>query len=541
VFVNLIGAYIPQLIKSTVDSLKDLEQKEFILNSLLLIVLLSVVMAIIRVYSRQVIFGIGRQIEFDLKKDIFNHVIKLQPSFFNQQKTGDLISIMSNDVQALRGLGGFAMLNVINTLIAFVVIIPLMFKLHVMLTWCFLGLIPLVLLFVFSLSAQIKLFQQKVQEKLGLMSNFLEANLSGIHIIKAYAQEESEINRFDFLNKSLKNNYISLVKVRSLIGPVMRVIASVGFVLLMYIGGKGIISKTFSPGDFAAYSLYIQKLIWPVATLGWLVTIIYRAQVSYKRIQDILAIKPTINDSFQAINLKSFNDKISIPSLDINLIKGQNIAIIGTIGSGKSTLANKLMRLIEINDNEIFIDGIDIKNISLSSLRSLINIVPQENFLFSTSIHENIAYARDLERDDVIYLAKLVCIHDEIMNLPEAYESIIGERGVTLSGGQRQRIAIARALAINPEILILDDALSSLDNESSEKILKNILEIRKNKTTIFITHKIKIIYNMDLILVMDKNKVVEQGNHKELYLKENSIYRDLLLEAGLKEGSDEKS
>jgi ATP-binding cassette subfamily B protein len=541
VFVNLIGAYIPQLIKSTVDSLKDLEQKEFILNSLLLIVLLSVVMAIIRVYSRQVIFGIGRQIEFDLKKDIFNHVIKLQPSFFNQQKTGDLISIMSNDVQALRGLGGFAMLNVINTIIAFVVIIPLMFELHVMLTWCFLGLIPFVLLFVFALSAQIKLYQQKVQEKLGEMSNFLEANLSGIHIIKAYAQEKSEIARFDFLNNALKKNYISLVKVRSLIGPVMRVIASLGFVLLMYIGGKDIISKTFTAGDFAAYSLYIQKLIWPVATLGWLVTIIYRAQVSYKRIETILAVKPTIYDDSQSITLTQFNEKISVPDLDLDLTKGQNIAIIGTIGSGKSTLANKLMRLIEINDNEIFIDGIDIKKISLASLRSLINIVPQENFLFSTSIHENIAYARDLDRADVIHLAQLVCIHDEILKLPDGYDSIVGERGVTLSGGQRQRLAIARALALNPEILILDDALSSLDNESSEKILKNILEIRKSKTTIFITHKIKIVYNMDLILVMDKNKIVEKGNHKELYLKPNSLYKELLLEAGLQEGSETKN
>ena len=541
VLVNLLGAYIPQLIKTTIDTLQDLDQKEFIQNSLILIVLLSIVMAIIRVYSRQVIFGIGRQIEFDLKKDIFNHVIKLQPSFFNQQKTGDLISIMSNDVQALRGLGGFAMLNVINTFIAFVVIIPLMFKLHVALTWCFLALIPSVLFFVFGLSAKIKFFQQKVQEKLGEMSNFLEANISGIHIVKAYAQEITEITRFDFFNNSLKKDYISLVKVRSLIGPVMRVIASLGFVLLMYIGGQGIISKSFTAGDFAAYSLYIQKLIWPVATLGWLVTIIYRAQVSYKRIEAILAVKPSIYDDPSAINKTDFSDEITVPALDLKIKKGQNIAIIGTIGSGKSTLANKLMRLVDTNDNEVFIDNVDTKKITLFSLRSLINIVPQENFLFSTSIHENIAYARDLERAEVIRLAELVCIHDEIMKLPEGYDSIVGERGVTLSGGQRQRLAIARALAIDPEILILDDALSSLDNESCEKILKNILDIRKSKTTIFITHKIKIVYNMDLILVMDKNQIIEQGNHKELYLKPNSLYRDLLLEAGLEGGLDEKS
>jgi ATP-binding cassette subfamily B protein len=398
-----------------------------------------------------------------------------------------------------------------------------------------------VLFFVFGLSAKIKFFQQKVQEKLGEMSNFLEANISGIHIVKAYAQEITEITRFDFFNNSLKKDYISLVKVRSLIGPVMRVIASLGFVLLMYIGGQGIISKSFTAGDFAAYSLYIQKLIWPVATLGWLVTIIYRAQVSYKRIEAILAVKPSIYDDPNAINKTNFSDEITVPALDLKIKKGQNIAIIGTIGSGKSTLANKLMRLVDTNDNEVFIDNVDTKKITLSSLRSLINIVPQENFLFSTSIHENIAYARDLERAEVIRLAELVCIHDEIMKLPEGYDSIVGERGVTLSGGQRQRLAIARALAIDPEILILDDALSSLDNESCEKILKNILDIRKSKTTIFITHKIKIVYNMDLILVMDKNQIIEQGNHKELYLKPNSLYRDLLLEAGLEGGLDEKS
>lgn len=498
-------------------------------------------MAFVRVYSRQVIFGIGRQIEFDLKKDIFNHVIKLQPGFFNEQKTGDLISIMSNDVQALRGLGGFAMLNVANTLIAFVIVIPLMFKLHVMLTWYFLALIPVVLLVVFGLSAKIKEFQLKVQEKLGDISNFLEANISGIHIIKSYAQEDTEITRFAGYNNSLKKDYIKLVKVRSLIGPMMRVIASLGFVLLMYIGGQGIISNNFSAGDFAAYSLYIQRLIWPVATLGWLVTIIYRAQVSYKRISEVLAVKPSISDAPGAITKSDFMDSIKLPSLNLEIKQGMNVAVIGTVGSGKSTLAKKLMRLTEIEDGEIFIDGIDIKTITLKSLRNIINLVPQENFLFSTSIHENIAYARDMSREDVIKLAQLVSMHDEIMKLPDAYDAIVGERGLTLSGGQRQRIAIARALALDPQVLILDDALSSLDNDSSEKILKNILDIRHGKTTIFITHKIRIVHNMDLILVMDKMKLVEQGNHKELYLKENSLYRDLLLHAGMGEEDEKQS
>lgn len=540
ILVNLLAAYIPQLIKSGIDKIEllsdfiqanDLNQVHDVQGSVLKIVIfisvLALFMAFFRIGSRQVIFGIGRQIEFDLKKNIFNHLVTLQPSFFETRRTGDLMSIITNDVMSIRALGGFAMLNIVNTLVAFILILPLMFSLNVNLTWAFLGLIPIVIFFVVSLSGKIKNYQQKVQEKLGEISNFIEQNLSGIHIIKAYGQEESEIKRFLKYNENLREENLKLAQIRSFIGPVMRVIASLGFILLLYFGGKGVIEGSFTTGDFAAYALYVQRLIWPVATLGWLITVVYRAQVSQERIQSILDVIPKIKDSETSINKKTFDSVISLKSLDSEIKKGQNIGIVGTIGSGKSVLAHKLMHLKELEANEILLDGIDIKSIKLDDLRTIINLVPQENFLFSTTIFENIAYAKDLNQEQVEELAKLVLIHDEINSFPDGYQTIVGERGVTLSGGQRQRIAIARALALNSEILILDDALSSLDETSSQEILKNILKMRKGMTTIFITHKMSLCKNLDEIFVMDKFNIVEKGSHEEL-MSGAGLYKELI-------------
>lgn len=531
--INALAAYIPQLIKRGVENLEQLNSiKDISLIKdldflILLILVLAIVMAIIRVASRRVIFGIGRSVEYDLKKSIFNHMVIMEPAFFTKQKTGDLISIITNDVQSLRALAGFAMLNIANTLIAFTIIIPLMYKLNSELTLMFLTIVPLILVFVTIISRRLKLYQELVLEKLGELSHFIEQNLSGIHIIKTYAQEDSEINRFSKVNDNLLFNYIKLVKYRSMVGPTMKVIASIGFILLLYIGGKAVISDGFSLGDFAAYSLYIERLIWPVATLGWLVTVIYRAIVSGNRIESILTQEPKIKDQASSIDKNTFENQINLAKLSCKIQKGSTVGVVGTIGSGKSTIAKKIMHLIELEPNEITIDNTDLREIKLSSLRTLINLVLQENFLFSTTIKENIAYAKDLSDEEIMELAKLTNIHDEIMNLPKQYDTVIGERGVTLSGGQRQRIAIARALAINPEILILDDALSSVDNDTASKIFHNIQEMRLGKTTIFITHKIHAIKEADQIIAMDKMKIVESGKHDELIKLESGIYKML--------------
>lgn len=539
VLVNLLAAYIPQLIKQSVDKLQIFAQKlsfvdiaselrHEILISIALITVMSIVMSLVRIASRQVLFGIGRNVEFDLKKNIFNHLVAMPPSFFAKRRTGDLISIISNDVQSIRSLAGFAMLNIVNTVIAFAIILPMMFHLHFQLTIFFLITIPLVIIFIILLSYRIKKFQEVVQVQLGEISNFIEQNLSGIHIIKAFAQEDSEIKRFKGYNDKLKDVNIKLVAYRSLIGPVMRVVASIGFILLLYIGGKSVIAGNFTPGDFTAYGLYIQRLIWPIATLGWLITLVYRAQVSEKRINSILHEKPSIFDHANAVDKNTFDREIKLNLLNTEIPKGINLAIVGTIGSGKTILAQKLMHLKEMHDGEISIDGIDIKQIKLNSLRTLINMVPQENFLFATSIRENIAYAKDLSETEIINLAKLVNIYDEVMKFPAGFDSVVGERGITLSGGQRQRLSIARALALDPEILILDDALSSLDDRNAREILGNILKLRKNKTTIFITHKISITNKFERIWVMDKGQIVEQGSYEKLAECEKSLFQDLL-------------
>ncbi len=516
--VNLLGAYIPQLVKESIDLLQsyaDSISSADLLNNRLnylvgFIAVAALLMAILRAKSRHIIFGVGRQVEFDLKKQIFNHVLHLEPDFFQRKKAGDLISIISNDVQSFRAVAGFAVLNILNSAIAFIVIVPLMYKTHATLTISFLALIPLLILAVTLCSQAIKKHQESVQELLAKISNFIEQNLSGIHIIKSFGQEEAELERFSQENKNLLSEYLLLIKARSFISPIMKVIASLGFILLLAIGGRGVINGNFSFGDFAAFSLYIERLIWPITTLGWLITIIYRMQVSGERIKEVLDTRPQIFDTKTSIDKREFTDYIEFTESNIKIQRGEKIAIIGVIGSGKSILARKLMHLRELKPREIVIDDIDLAQIKLDSLRTFINMVPQENFLFSTSIKENIAYARDLSETEIEHLAKMVCMHDEILRFTDGYETVVGERGVTLSGGQRQRLAIARALAINPDILILDDALSSVDNAISSEIFNNITELRKEKTTIFITHKPEIAQLCDRILVMENLKIVKE-------------------------------
>jgi ATP-binding cassette, subfamily B, multidrug efflux pump len=515
VLINSLGASIPQEIKKAVNLLQELvknnskqnQVSETIFYTVLLVLGMAFIMALFRVWSRYLIFGVGRQIESDLKRDIFNHLIKFEPEFFQRRKTGDLISIITSDVQSLRAFGGFAMLNILNTSISFSIVVPLMYSLNAELTKYFLIIIPLMLSVVALVSKRLKDFQEMVQVKLGELSNFIEQNLSAIHIIKIYAQEASEVERFNETNLDLKNKYLDLIKVRSLIGPLMKVIGSIGFILLLLVGGRASINSEFSLGDFAAYSLYIERLLWPIATLGWLITVAFKAKVSSKRINEIFQEIPKIKDSESSIQKDNFNESLELKKLDCKILKGTSVGIVGRIGSGKSVLANKIMRLIEPADEEILLDGIDIKNLKLNSLRSLINLVPQENFLFSTSIKENISYGRNLSEEKIIELAKAVCIYDEIINFDKGFETVVGEGGITLSGGQRQRISIARALALEPEILILDDALSSVDNLTCTQIFHNINQLRKGKTTILITHKVSLIKDFDKILVMDKTKI----------------------------------
>lgn len=569
VIVNAIGAYIPLRIKEAIEFLQegstslqgelsslrgeaeaihlsfswvdcfglcprnDTGFDQSLYSLLISILILAAIMAIFRILSRQIIFGLGRQVEFDLKKNIFNHLVKQEMDYFSKKRTGDLISIITNDVQSIRALAGFATLNVFNTVIAFAVTLPPMFSLDVTLTWAFLCLVPMVILSVILLSDKIKKYQDLVQQRLGDVSNFLEQNISGMAIIKSYAQENNEIKRFTHENDRLKKDYLKLVAIRSFIGPVMRTIASLGLILLLYFGGKGVIESRFDLGDFAAYALYVQRLIWPVASFGWLITVVYRAQVSQKRINTVLKREAVIRDASDAVEKNTIDSKIELNELNEEINAGETITIVGTIASGKSYLANQMMRLFELEDQQIKIDDQCIKKIKLSSLRTLVNLVPQETFLFSTSIRENIAYAADLSDKEVESLAKAVCLHDEILAFPNGYKTVVGEKGITLSGGQKQRVAIARALALNPEILIFDDAFSSLDNLSAKKILENIRDLRHGKTTIFITHKVQISELSDRIFVMDKFKIVEAGTYEELKAK-GGLFAELL-----KEDSDE--
>lgn len=525
--MNLIGAYIPLKVKEAIDLLQGVIEHIEVNKILILILVLSIIMGVFRVLSRQVIFSLGRLVEFDLKRNIFNHLMTQEMDYFSKKRIGDLISIISNDVQAIRALSGFAILSIFNAFIAFAVTLPPMFALDRNMTLAFLFLIPLAVGLVVLLSKKLKSLQDLVQQKLGDISDFLEQNLSGVTIIKSYAQEDNEIKRFSKENKEIERQYLRLIGVRCFIGPAMRMIASLGLIILLYFGGRAVINANFSLGDFAAYTLYIQRLIWPVASFGWLITVLYRSQVSQKRIDTVLGKAPVIKDREDAISKDSFEDKIELVKLGHEINKSETIVVVGTIASGKSYLANQILRLLEVDEDQIKIDGACIKNIKLSSLRNFVNLVPQETFLFSTTIEENIAYAADLNHDEVVALAKEVFLDEEIRSFPSGYNTIVGEKGITLSGGQKQRVAIARALALNSDVLIFDDAFSNLDSVSTKKILNNIQRLRKGKTTIYITHKIQVSEFADRIFVMDNMKIVEQGSFEELKAKKG-LFSQLL-------------
>ncbi len=542
--VNGLGVYIPLLIRNCVNKLSSSFNLQEIFNYVAIIALLSSAMWLIRMASRIWIFGVGRQVEYDLKQKIFEHLLTLEPSYFAANTPGDLISRATNDLDNIRRLLGFAVLSLANTSFAYIMTLPVMLSLSWDITLSSLAVYPAMFLLVQLFSNRLRNEQLEVQEKISSLSDLIQEDISGIGALKIYAQEENERRAFADKSQRLLEANLGLAKSRNTLFPLIGGLANISSLIIIWLGASRLISGTMSEGDLVTLLIYVQQLVFPTALLGFTITAYQRGEVSVDRVEAIFNVEPKIKDAtdtsdlersqvkgeVSAVNLTYTYPAASTPALDklnFTIASGEIVAIVGAIGSGKTTLANSLPRLLDISPGQLFLDGIDITKLSLETLRGAIAYVPQESFLFSTTIKNNIRYGDPVsEQEDVETAAKLAQISSEITNFPQHYETIVGERGITLSGGQRQRTALARALLVDAPVLILDDALSSVDNQTATAILNNLSHGVQRKTVIFITHQLSAAASADRIFVMDKGQIVQVGTQEEL-IQEPGLYRTL--------------
>lgn len=542
--VNLLGTYLPLLIGTAIDELQDVFDFQRVVFYVILLLVLASLMWLIRMASRMWLFGVGRQVEADLKQEIFDHLLEMEPAYFSRNTPGDLINRATSDVDNIRRLVGFAVLSFVNTIFAYALTLPVMLAIHPGLSLGAISVYPAVLVLVLGFSDRLRAEQLDVQQSLSDLSDLIQEDMSGIALIKIYAQEANEQGQFRRLNQDLLASNLILAKTRNILFPLLGGMVSLSLLILLWFGSRMIAANTIQVGDFIALLLYIERLIFPTALLGFTITAYQRGEVSIDRIEAILSVDPLIQDSPGAIalplssvrgHLKGVNLSYTYPGttrpaldhLSFEIQSGETVAIVGPIGCGKSTLASALPHLLDIKPGQLFLDGIDLTKIALTDLRRAIAYVPQESFLFSTTLKNNIRYGLpDADQGLVETAARQAQIHPEILNFPRQYDTAVGERGITLSGGQRQRTALARALLIDAPILVLDDALASVDNETATQILQALQTGTQRKTVIFISHQLSAAAYCDRLLVMDHGQIIQMGTHAEL-VEQPGLYQSL--------------
>ena len=552
IIVNALKVYIPLLISGSIDQLDGEFSFNQLSRSALLLLLLAAIMWAFRMLSRVLIFGAGRQVEFTLKQRIFQHLLTIEPGYFSENRSGDLINRATSDVDNIRRLVGFAVLSFINIIFAYAFTLPAMLDINVKLSLLALSVYPLMLIIVQLFSGKLRKYQKEIQVKLSDLSELIQEDMSGMALIRIYAQENQEREAFRAKNDELLSANLKLARTRNFLFPIIEGISYISLLILLFLGTTEIVNGGITVGDFVALVLFVEGLVFPTALLGFTISSYQQGEVSIDRVETITQAEPKVKNKPKAIvllpeeirgaitarNLTYTYPGAKTPALyDLNFTiqPGETVAIVGSIGSGKSTLANAIPRLLDVETGELFLDNHDITKLDLKTLRKAIAYVPQDSFLFSTTIKNNIRYGEPLaETDEVIQSAQQAQIHPEILTFPQEYETIVGERGITLSGGQRQRTSLARALLTDAKVLILDDALSSVDNETATKILNSLSPTRAKKTVIFISHQLSAAATCDRILVMDEGKIVQNGTHETL-VKETGLYQSLWQQHRLKE------
>lgn len=548
--VNFLQLTVPRLLGNITDSLAtgSLDMAG-ILRYSALIIGIGLVIGISRFMWRIYITGTSRKLEYFLRNKLVSHLQKLSPAYFNHHKTGDLMAHATNDINAIRMAFGMGIIMITDALVLSIATMFLMIN-QVGIGLTMLALFPLPFL---AIGATVfgRLIHKRfkaVQEAFSNLTDKAQENLSGIRVVKAFVQEKAEIEKFNQASQRHVDENMRLILISGALFPLSQVIAAISIILIIIFGGRAVINNQISLGDFVAFNSYLGLMIWPMMAIGWVMNIIQRGSASMDRINEILMEKPEIKDSKNAVELDvkgqiEFKDltfsyekgEAALKNISLKIEKGKTVAIIGRTGSGKTTLVNLILRLANPPKGKLFIDGVDINDISLKALRENIGYVPQDNFLFSTTIEENIAFAlTDFTKEQVENAAKSAQVYDNIMDFPEKFQTMMGERGVTLSGGQKQRVSIARALIKDPSILILDDSLSAVDTHTEEEILKALKVIMQSRTSIIISHRVSTVKEADEIIVMDEGKIVEQGSHEQL-LELGGLYHQLHLKQLLEE------
>jgi ATP-binding cassette, subfamily B, multidrug efflux pump len=580
-----LALLIPWILKQAIDSIEDFPDTALLLRYAGLLVAVAAVQGIFRFYMRKVMIGISRKIEYSIRIDFFAHLQKLGSSFFINTRTGSIMALMTNDLEAVRNFLGPGLMNLFNTIFVFFSTLIVMFLIDVKLSLYSMIAIPILPLVVQRLSAMLYRRFKESQEQYSSLSARTQESIAGIKVIKSFTREENEKNIFSGLNLEYIKRNLSLAKVRSVFWPAMIFIGGIGTLVVLLIGGKRVIAGELTLGQFVQFSAYIGAITWPLISLGWVINLIQRGSVSLKRINDVFRVKPDIVSgsgtaypksvmgriSFKNVSFryemgeaardlagKDFIDTVDSPGpgekswvlenicFDIEL--GMQVGIVGFTGSGKSTLANLIPRLEDPQKGSIYIDGADIRHYPLDRLRNSIGYVTQMPFLFSKTIRDNILFGSEeamagLSRDEidkrVSDAARISHLHEDVAGFPNGYGTLIGERGVTLSGGQKQRLAIARALLARPRILILDDSFSNVDTNTEEMILSDLKAETASITTIMISHRISTIKDSSLIIVLDEGKIDSMGKHGEL-MKKCEIYQNLYQRQQLSEELEEE-
>jgi ATP-binding cassette subfamily B protein len=552
IIAQIFSLFTPKLISKSFKAIEDFSKDETIsksfiqqelISNILLIIATTIIAGFLTFLMRQTLIVMSRHIEFDLKNEVFRQYENLSQNFYKQNRTGDLMNRISEDVSKVRMYVGPAVMYTINTVIRFAIVIVYMFNVSPRLTLYTLLPLPILSYAIFKISSEINKRSTIFQQYLSKVSSFTQEIFSGIRVIKAYSLENQHQNNLVELAEESKSKSLSLARIQALFGPLMMALIGISNLVVIYFGGMMYIDGTIkSIGTIAEFILYVNMLTWPVASLGWVSSMVQEAEASQKRINEFLKIVPEIQNnnpeksiiegtiSFENVSYTYEDTNIkALENVTFTVHKGETLAILGKTGSGKSTIISLISRLYDVTEGRITIDGKEISAVNLYDLRNSIGIVPQDAFLFSDSIKNNIKFGKENATDEEVKAAaKSAVVHDNIMGFNKQYETVLGERGITLSGGQKQRVSIARAIIKNPKILLFDDCLSAVDTETEEAILNNLQEICKDKTTIIVSHRVSSAKNADRIMILDEGRIIEQGSHNQL-VNEDGYYAALYL------------